>query len=482
MSNQKKFFYVSAICSCCLSLYLATYLTLLSFIAVALSSVTFLLIFKIESIKEQKDWKKKEFFKYFLVVTLAFHITSFYNTSAEICYLADKKDQLFVDFDSFVLGKFFPKGQISLWLDTHPTLNPQTSLGVFFNTIFQFFYMIYYLIPVISVFGYPLTGVIKETIYLCKNNGVYSDNYDKAWDEMYFFGSCFIHSYMPVIFGNTLFPAWSPRLYLEKEYTTELKFYYLIQKISIRKNKSANSFPSGHVSETCVYIFAMHLFGYKKLEIFSFICSFMIALSTVILRYHYFADVCISIAIAYWAFYLVYRFGYIDDKIDSDYLELSINDLETNQTLNNKKDNQNYIHISNEKQKIKLNCKTKALIYSFIIFSFLSLLERSDYINLIISVITLYYFIIDNNGAFIKHLKHFIWALGGAIFIDLIWLRFGNFFVEDVNDPEKGLKRIVFIFSICSTAIKCYFIYIIRKLEKNTYQDIENDSDKGIIH
>ena len=140
MSNQKKFFYVSAICSCCLSLYLATYLTLLSFIAVALSSVTFLLIFKIESIKEQKDWKKKEFFKYFLVVTLAFHITSFYNTSAEICYLADKKDQLFVDFDSFVLGKFFPKGQISLWLDTHPTLNPQTSLGVFFNTIFVISY------------------------------------------------------------------------------------------------------------------------------------------------------------------------------------------------------------------------------------------------------------------------------------------------------------------------------------------------------
>lgn len=482
MSNQKKFFYVSAICSCCLSLYLATYLTLLSFIAAALGLFTFLLIIKVESIKEQKDWKKKEFFKYFLIVALGFHITVFYNTSAEICYLAEKKDQLFVDFDTFILGKFFPKGQISLWLDVHPTLNPETSLGIFFNTIFQFFYMIYYLIPVISVFGYPLTGVIKETIYLCKNNGVYSDNYDKAWDEMYFFGSCFIHSYMPVIFGNTLFPAWSPRLYLQKEYKTELKFYYLIQKISIRKNKSANSFPSGHVSETSVYIFAMHLFGYKKLEIFSFICSFMIALSTVVLRYHYFADVCISIAIAYWAFYLVYRFGYLDDTIESDYMELSKNDLETNLPIINKKDNLNLTNISNEKQKIKMHYKIKVLIFSFIIFSFISLLERSDYINLIIAVITLYYFIIDNNRSIIKYLKHFIWLLGGAIFIDLIWLRFGNFFVEEANDPEKGLKRIIFLISIYSTVFKCYFIYIIRNLEKEKIQDIENSDETEIIH
>lgn len=482
MSNQKKFFYVSTICSCCLSLYLATYLTLLSFIAVALSSVSFSLVFIIESIKEPKDWKKKEFFKYFLVTTLTFHIIAFYNTSAEICFLSEKKDQLFVDFDTFILGKFFPKGQISLWLDVHPILNPETSLGIFFNTIFQFFYMIYYLVPVISVFGYPLTGVIKETIKLCKNNGVYSDNYDKAWDHLYFFGSCFIHSYMPVIFGNTLFPAWSPRLYLKKEYTRELKFYYLIQKISIRKNKSANSFPSGHVSETCIYIFAMHLFCYKKLEIFSLICSTMIAMSTVILRYHYFADVCISIAIAFWAFYLVYRFGYVEDKEESNYKKLSNKDLENNQLNIKNNVNQNYIIISTEKKKINLNTKTKALLYSFIIFSFISLLQRSDYINLIISIMILYYFIIDNTGSIANYLMQFIYLLGVGIFIDLIWLRFGNFFVEDEKDPEKGLKRAVFLISICSTVIKCLFIHILRKLEKNSYKGTQNDVEKAIVH
>ena len=194
------------------------------------------------------------------------------------------------------------------------------------------------------------------------------------------------------------------------------------------------------------------------------------------------ADVCISVAIAYWAFYLVYRFGYIDSKKESDYIQISISDLERDQPIADEKDNKNYVFTPDEKQIIKLNFKIKVLIYSFIIFSFISLLERSDYINLIISVITLYYFIIDKNRVIIKYLKQFIWALGGAIFIDLIWLRFGNFFVEEANDPEKGLKRIVFIISICSTVIKCYFIYILKKLEENTYQDVDNNIDKEIIH
>jgi hypothetical protein len=344
MPRQKRFFYISAFCSCCLSLYIATYLTLLSFIAVALCSVTFSVIFIIESIKDNnKNWKKKEFFKYFLIATLGFHLTAFYHASAEICYNAEKKDQMFVDFDTFFFGKIWPKGQISLWLDQHPYLNPDTKYGKFLNTFFQCFYMIYFLIPIICVFGHPLIGCIKETIKTCKNNGTYSNNYNKAWNEMYFFGACFINSYMPVIFGNTLFPAWSPRLYLEKDYTRELKFYYLIQKISLRKNHSANSFPSGHIAETSVFIYAMHLFGYKKLEIFVFICSFMITLATMILRCHYFADVCISIPIGIWAFYLVYKFGYLSEKKQMAYIELEkMSDVENNKIAIEESDNKKY--------------------------------------------------------------------------------------------------------------------------------------------
>ena len=53
--------------------------------------------------------------------------------------------------------------------------------------------MIYYLILVISLLGYSLGGCIKETIHLFKTNGFYSDNYEKALDKMYLFGTCFIH-------------------------------------------------------------------------------------------------------------------------------------------------------------------------------------------------------------------------------------------------------------------------------------------------
>ena len=358
MPRQKRFFYISAICSCCLSLFIATYLTLLSFIAVALCSVTFSIIFIIESIDEDvKNWKKKEFFKYFLLATLGFHLTAFYHASAEICFNAEKKDQMFVDFDSFFFGKFWPKGQISLWLDQHPKLNPDTKYGMFLNTFFQCFYMIYFLIPVICVFGHPLIGCIKETIKTSKNKGVYSQNYFKAWNEMYFFGACFINSYMPVIFGNILFPAWSPRLYLEEYYTKELKFYYLIQKISLRKNHSANSFPSGHIAETSVFIYAMHLFGYKKLEAFVFICSFNICLATMILRCHYFADVCISIPIGIWAFFLVYRFGYLSEKKRLAYVELEkISDHQINK-ISMDENNNNYNTFNNNNNNVNIDNK-----------------------------------------------------------------------------------------------------------------------------
>ena len=469
MSSQKKFFYISAIYSCCLSLYLATYLTLLSFIAVAICSVTFILIFVIESLKDQKDWKKKEFFKYFLIVSIGFHITIFYNTSAEICYHSDKKDQLFVDYDSFFFGKFFPKGQISLWLDTHPTLNPDTAIGIFINTILQFFYMIYYLIPVISVLGYPLGGCIKETKNLWKNNGVYSENYEKAWNQMYFFGTCFIHSYVPVIFGNTLFPAWSPRLYLEKEYTRELRFYNLIQKISIRKNKSANSFPSGHVSETSVYIYAMHLYGYKKLEIFSFVSSLMIILATMILRYHYFADVCASILIGILAFYAAYRFGYKSEN--SEYFELESSEENVRKISSEPKSTQNYNIIYESADNgltLKLNIYTKILMFSFIICSLVCLLERTDYINLLIVGIILYYFIIDKNGTIIEYLRYFNWFLWGVIIMDLIWFRFRNLINEE--DPEKTLKNIVYIISICGTIIKFILIFVLRNIKRKYIQ------------
>ena len=129
-------------------------------------------------------------------------------------------------------------------------------------------------------------------------------------------------------------------------------------------------------------------------------------------------------------------------------------------------------------QKITLNTLTKVLMYCLIIFTFASLLERSDYINLVIAVLTLNYFILDKNGMIIKYLRYFTWLLGGAVVMDLVWfiLRFGSFFIGEKGDPEKGLKRIVFLISICGTIIKCLFIYALRNLKrKKVFGDIQTE-------
>ena len=351
--QTKRIFFIAALCSCSLSLYLFfKYHTWKSVYALSLCSFTFILMNLAESYDDSiENNSKKEFYIYFTILSLGFHLTAFYHCAAEICYLdTNKKDQLFVDFDKYFF-KFWPQGQISIWLDQNKYLNPTTFLGKLLNTFFQIFYMIYFFIPVICVFGHPLIGTIKESIYIHKK-GRKSENYEKVWSELYFMGSCFIFSFIPVIYGNVNMPAWSPRLFLKNEYKNELVFFQPIQLISIRKNESANSWPSGHISETSVFFYALHILGFKKLEIFIGICAFNIIWATMILRCHYFADVCISVVIAFFAFAISYFCGY----------RLEMKKFEENKKYENLNENgklelgiNNTILINNEEDKSKDN-------------------------------------------------------------------------------------------------------------------------------
>ena len=126
-------------------------------------------------------------------------------------------------------------------------------------------------------------------------------------------------------------------------------------------------------------------------------------------------------------------------------------------------------------QKIYLNTWSKILMTCLIFLSFFSLLERSDYINLLISIITMQYFIFDKSGQIIKYLTYFTWLLGGAILMDFVWfvIKFGSFFIGKKNDPEINLKRFVYLASICGAVIKCLFILSLRRLKKKkTMEDL----------
>jgi len=196
-----------------------------------------------------------------------------------------------------------------------------------------------------GVYGHPLYLTIKETIYRSHNNGKKSPTYYKSWNEMLLMGSCFITSFIPVIFGNTLVPAWSPRLYLINEYKKELKFLYLIQKISVRKDESANSFPSGHISETSVFIYAYTMLGMYNLRSFFFFINFNIAWATMILRCHYIADVFISYFLGFMAFYISYYFGYYWEMEEEKY-----NNIKNGNDFNN-----GHFKLKEESNKIEMN-------------------------------------------------------------------------------------------------------------------------------
>ena len=136
---------------------------------------------------------------------------------------------------------------------------------------------------------------------------------------------------------------------------------------------------------------------------------------------------------------------------------------------------------TNKGKKITLNTLTKVLLFCLIFFSFVTLLERSDFINLMVAILTFKYFIFDKEGQIIKYLKHFTLLLGAAILMDFIWffLKFGSFFIGKRKDPEIGLKRSIYLISICGTVIKCLFIYSLCKIKKkNSYDDIITEEMK----
>ena len=163
-----------------------------------------------------------------------------------------------------------------------------------------------------------------------------------------------------------------------------------------------------------------------------------------------------------------------------------INVLEKNkESIYHKRDNDLSVSVfrsTNKGKKITLNTLTKVLMLCLILFSFVTLLERSDYINLIVAILTFKYFIFDKEGQIIKYLRHFTWLLGTAIIMDLIWFffKFGSFFIGKRKDPEIRLKRIIYLVSICGTVIKCLFIYALNKIKKNnSYDDIITEEMKA---
>ena len=144
----------------------------------------------------------------------------------------------------------------------------------------------------------------KEVLFRFENKGRKSPSYTHRWSKTHFLFGTYLLTCVFVFFTNTLIPASSPRKHLADKYIHPLELSgfarYLNKKC--KDDKSANSFPSGHVAEIlCIGLAYMATREYG-IGIIVIICSFLIGLATLFLRYHYFCDILMAIIIAFLGF------------------------------------------------------------------------------------------------------------------------------------------------------------------------------------
>lgn len=312
--SKKNIFLITACISSCLSIYFSFFFVKELIFSIIVSTITIILIiiYKSKLENNKKKWIYEETSLCILMIILIFHLPSYYLSSSRITYKMKKMDEYIIKIDSYLLGWAFKNGQLSLYLDRNSYIGPHTTIGQLINNTLQIFYLFYYIIPYSTLYGIFTSNCVKEIMYRYQNNGRKSNTHYSHWKNSFFIFGVYNLTYILVFFINSCIPAESPRKYFENKFTHNLKLSGFAKFLNdvCKDDKSANSFPSGHVAETLCISFAYFGMG-KNLEgALLFFCSFMIVLATLFLRYHYFCDVLCGISIAGFCFYFNYYFGY----------------------------------------------------------------------------------------------------------------------------------------------------------------------------
>ena len=257
-------------------------------------------------------WRRGEIVLLIIVFITVLHLPCQFLAASKIAYKRKPNDALLMKIDKFLIGWLFKDGQISLWLDNNNIIGPHTILGKFINNTLQIIYFTYYMIPYIALHFINLTNCLREIIFRFHYNGLKSSSYRKNWNNTLFLFSVYLLNCVFIFFVNTLVPATSPRLYIKNQFKHPLNLSGLGKFINdnCKIDRSANSFPSGHVSEILnIGLSYMATKDYLLGKII-ILLSILIVLSTLFLRYHYFCDVLMSIILAFLSFYINYYFGY----------------------------------------------------------------------------------------------------------------------------------------------------------------------------
>jgi len=311
LKKPEKTFYITVFITFIFSIYLILHFKSSSLPPFIMGSISVILsLISINNPEKNGKWAFREIILIILLIQLASHLPTYFVAVARICYTKNLKDELLLKVDNFLLGWIFPKGQLSLYLDVNNSFGPHTNFGQFINNSLQIFYFLYYIIPYVSMYIILWVNLIKETIFRFYNNGKKSNSYEISWNQIFFIFSAYNLCYCCIFFINILIPASSPRIYLKNDFSQMLSltgFAKFLNK-TCKDNKSANSFPSGHVAEPLCIAFVLYYCNRKTLGILAFIGCFFIFNAILFLRYHYFIDGLIAIFVAIFVFSIPYYF------------------------------------------------------------------------------------------------------------------------------------------------------------------------------
>eukprot|EP01121_Diplochlamys_sp_Union-15-3_P004784 TRINITY_DN14993_c0_g1_i1.p1 TRINITY_DN14993_c0_g1~~TRINITY_DN14993_c0_g1_i1.p1 ORF type:complete len:350 (+),score=25.63 TRINITY_DN14993_c0_g1_i1:70-1119(+) len=201
----------------------------------------------------------------------------------------EMNDLQLLTIDKWLLGGFFPEGQIALWMDKSEFFNPTTFLGKLITEILQISYTSYYF------WGYCTLLILMWRYAQAYLKGQSSD---VKLVQLKMYICAWLFAYYLNFLVNLAIPAKSPRIYMKEKYSHPLTGFGLASylRTASTDDRSFGTFPSGHVGESFVAAsYAVRFFGkFGKASAFA---AAMITLATVMLRYHYFVDILGAIPI-----------------------------------------------------------------------------------------------------------------------------------------------------------------------------------------
>ena len=149
----------------------------------------------------------------------------------------------------------------------------------------------------------------------------------------------------------------------------------------------------------------------------------------------------------------------LDTLLNKDNLQQSEKIIDINFAKNSLSTSGEKMHGSDGKKKITWNRTTQLLIIIFIASIFFTLLERSNFLDLLLAIAVGTLFLLDKNSDIEKYLQPLILTFGFSLLYDFIWFitQFGKF-ISDSENPEIKLKRFIYFVCIGNSLIKVCLI------------------------